>query len=175
MLWGILAFMLYFIYDINDITIRNRFIQKFFLFASLILVGQTFFLLFTYDYSKCVWIWMLFAIIFCVLLIYTLFFALPFDETYVSSQGGRKVCSFGFYGLCRHPGFWWFFLMFLFLGFALPGSEMMKFGLICSFLNFLYICFQDVYIFPRTFFNYYEYKQEVSFLIPRRKRHAISR
>lgn len=173
--WGLVAFILYFIYDINDITIRNRYIQKFFLLGSLVLFGRSILFLCAYDFSVCVWIFLFFACIFLALLIYTLFFALPFDETYVSQQEGRKAYSSGIYGICRHPGFWWFFFMFLFLGLALPGSGIMHFGLFCSFLNFLYICFQDFYVFPRTFVDYNEYKQRVPFLIPRRKKYAVSR
>ena len=39
--------------------------------------------------------------------IYTLFFALPFDETYVKENQGRKVYTAGMYALCRHPGVLW--------------------------------------------------------------------
>ncbi|HIW17640.1 MAG TPA: hypothetical protein H9886_00675, partial [Candidatus Faecalicoccus intestinipullorum] len=55
------------------------------------------------------------------------------------------------------------------------GSEMMRFGLFCSFLNLLYIGFQDMVIFPRIFVDYGDYKRKVPFLIPRRKHNAISR
>ena len=42
-------------------------------------------------------------------LIYTLFFALPFDETYAKQNNGRYVCDRGVYALCRHPGILCFF------------------------------------------------------------------
>ena len=85
-----------------------------------------------------------------------------------------KVYSGGLYGLCRHPGFWWLLFAYVCLGMAC-GSEMMRFGLFCSFLNLLYIGFQDMVIFPRIFVDYGDYKRKVPFLIPRRKHNAISR
>ena len=48
------------------------------------------------------------ALCFLLLLIYALFFALPFQETYVVQNVGNKVCAQGMYALCRHPGVLWF-------------------------------------------------------------------
>ena len=42
------------------------------------------------------------------------------------------------------------------------------FGLMI-FWNYLYIIFQDLWTFPRTFFNYREYQQSTPFLIPNGK------
>ena len=141
--WGLVAFILYFIYDINDITIRNRYIQKFFLLGSLVLFGRSILFLCAYDFSVCVWIFLFFACIFLALLIYTLFFALPFDETYVSQQEGRKACSSGIYGICRHPGFWWFFfhVSFFRVGFARFRNN--------AFWTFLLFSKFFVYLLPR--------------------------
>ena len=41
--------------------------------------------------------------------------------------------------------------------------------LLMIFWNYLYIIFQDLWTFPRTFFNYKEYQQSTPFLIPNRK------
>lgn len=173
MVLGVLVFLLFFIYDINDLTIKNRIIQNFFLIGTILLVCSTLWIL--YPFENTVWIWLGFACFFCALLVYTLFFALPFESTYVDPKKGRKVYSGGVYGICRHPGIWWFLFMYISLGFAFPTSEIMEFGLMCSFFNFLYACFQDIYVFPRIFVDYDEYKQKVPFLIPRRSSHAISR
>ncbi len=45
---------------------------------------------------------------FLALLIYTLFFALPFEETYCEENKLRAAYTEGVYGLCRHPGVLWF-------------------------------------------------------------------
>ena len=172
MVIGLLAFVLYFIYDLNEITLQNKIFQKFFFLSTLILALGTFWMGFTCDALN--WIWLVPAIFFFGLLIYTLFFALPFEATYVDPAIGRKVYSGGIYGVCRHPGFWWLLFAYVCLGMAC-GSEMMRFGLFCSFLNLLYIGFQDMVIFPRIFVDYGDYKRKVPFLIPRRKHNAISR
>ena len=172
MVIGLLAFVFYFIYDLNEITLQNKILQKFFFLGTLILVLGTFWMGFACDALN--WIWLVPAIFFFGLLIYTLFFALPFEATYVDPAIGRKVYSGGIYGVCRHPGFWWLLFAYVCLGMAC-GSEMMRFGLFCSFLNLLYIGFQDMVIFPRIFVDYGDYKRKVPFLIPRRKHNAISR
>ena len=172
MVIGLLAFVFYFIYDLNEITLQNKILQKFFFLGTLILALGTFWMEFACDALN--WIWLVPAIFFFGLLIYTLFFALPFEATYVDPAIGRKVYSGGIYGACRHPGFWWLLFAYVCLGMAC-GSEMMRFGLFCSFLNLLYIGFQDMVIFPRIFVDYGDYKRKVPFLIPWRKHNAISR
>ena len=89
------------------------------------------------------------ALCFLLLLCYTLFFALPFEETYVRESRGRRVCRTGMYALCRHPG--------VLLVLAVSGSV----------LDLLYAVFQDVWTFPKTFCDYEEYRREAPFLIPR--------
>ena len=109
------------------------------------------------------------ALFFLGLLIYTLFFALPFEETYCKENKLRAAYTEGVYGLCRHPGVLWFAGAFLcmwgMLGGWRPG---IYFGLMI-FWNYLYIIFQDLWTFPRTFFNYREYQQNTPFLIPNGK------
>ena len=101
MVIGLLAFVLYFIYDLNEITLQNKIFQKFFFLGTLILVLGTFWMGFACDALN--WIWLVPALLFFGLLIYTLFFALPFEATYVDPAAGRKVYSGGIYGVCRHP------------------------------------------------------------------------
>ena len=175
MIWGLLAFVLYFVYDLNDLFFHNKILHKSFLVGSLVLIVSTARIILMSDPFQCEWFWLLAAIFFCGLLVYTLFFALPFEETYIKNSNQRKVYSKGMYGICRHPGFWWFLFMYFCLGLAFPHSQMMPFGLLCSFLNGLYIWFQDVYVFERLFVDYGEYKHKVAFLIPRRRKNAISR
>ena len=51
-------------------------------------------------------------------LIYCLFFALPFEQTYADQDSGSRVCRSGVYALCRHPGVLCFAVMYLLLGLA---------------------------------------------------------
>ena len=103
-------------------------------------------------------------------LIYTLFFALPFDATYRKEADGHKVCRSGMYGWCRHPGIWWFFGCFLALGMACWNAEKLCMALALSFLNLGYAWYQDRYIFPEEFCDYEDYQREVPFLIPGKRR-----
>jgi protein-S-isoprenylcysteine O-methyltransferase Ste14 len=103
--------------------------------------------------------------LFFLLLIYTLFFALPFEETYVT-QNGCKTYDRGMYALCRHPGVLWFTGCYLFLWMTFGGKELLLLAMINCLLNFLYVVLQDGVTFPRVFTDYNIYKQRVPFLIP---------
>ena len=106
------------------------------------------------------------ALALLALLIYTLFFALPFDTTYRDPTKKRPVCRTGMYALCRHPGVVWFVLFYLMLFIAVPTSEILWGGVALCIGNLLYIIFQDLWTFPRTFSDYDSYRQEVPFLFP---------
>lgn len=109
------------------------------------------------------------AVIFFLLLLYSLFFEIPLKNTIV----GRKIRiarSEGTYGIVRHPGFLWFF--FLNLSLILIYREI-HFTIISASLvtmDFLLVLIEDHFIFPHIFSNYKDYKKEVPFLIPRMRR-----
>lgn len=111
-------------------------------------------------------LWLIPAACFLAALLYTLFFALPFDSTYRQEADGRKVCRTGIYGWCRHPGIWWFLGCFLCLSEAAGGGERVVLSLVLSGLNLLYAWYQDQYIFVREFSDYEDYRRTVPFLIP---------
>lgn len=167
---GIFGFGLYFLYDINSVIWQNRILHLTFLFGSLILCAST-----VYDlvhaeslraFRPVPCLLFFAAVFFLILLIYTLFFALPFEATYVSPEGRRAVYDKGVYALCRHPGVLWFFLFYLFLGLAVRPSRLLPAGMFYSFLDLLYVIFQDFWTFPRTFTGYDAYKDSTPFLLP---------
>ena len=99
--------------------------------------------------------------------IYCLFFAVPFAESYVGGESGRRVCDRGAYALCRHPGVIFLFLMYLFWGLAaLPDPRFLILGAAFSVLDGLYALFQDRVSFPKIFSDYAAYRGRVPFLIP---------
>ena len=104
------------------------------------------------------------ALLFALLLIYVLFFALPFSDTYVT-EGHRCVCRSGVYALCRHPGFWMMLFSFVCLVLAIQRIQLLYVALLCNGGNLLYILFQDIVSFPRQFDDYEQYKKEVPFLM----------
>ncbi|MDL2250042.1 hypothetical protein LJC51_05255 [Lachnospiraceae bacterium OttesenSCG-928-J05] len=167
---GLVGFICYFIYDINTVLWKKKVFFPFFFLGSLIVILAS-----IYTYSKAykqagfsehgLFMFIL-ALCFFLLLIYTLFFALPFQETYRDHSQVPTVCNYGVYALCRHPGFLWFFFFYLFLGFTLKSMNFLFFGLFLSFCNFIYICLQDAYVFPKQFKDYQVYKKETPFLMP---------
>ena len=158
---GILGFCLFFIYDYNQIRWNNIILKKFFLIGSS-LIGIT-----TIYY--CIMpIKNIFGIMIALLglasTIYVLFFALDFKDTYINDK--FKVYDKGVYSLCRHPGFWTLLIMYLGLLIAFQDKEWLWITILYNLSNYIYIVFQDKYIFMIIFDDYYKYKTYVPFLIP---------
>lgn len=175
-LLGIIGFCFYFIYDINSITWNNRILQKFFGMGSLFVVASTIWVMAAtqnhrqgMDHRVNQIIFAVVGILFFLLLIYTLFFALPFEQTYVQESQIRKAYKEGVYSLCRHPGVLWFAGLFLCLWGVSGEKGLGTFFLMMIFLNVLYVVFQDIWIFPLTFSDYEEYKKRTPFLLPNRR------
>lgn len=168
---GTIGFGCYLLYDINSFRWHNRLFSLGFGAGSLLVAAATCIGLADAVKSGMIHglpdlIWLLLAILSFAALIYCLFFALPFSDTYTKQESEPKLCDRGVYALCRHPGFIPFFFLYLFLGLAaLPGS-LLAVGMLFSFWNLLYIWFQDRIIFPRSFREYEDYRQRVPFLIP---------
>lgn len=168
---GCAAFALYFLYDINSISRQYRLPRGFFAAGTVLLCVSTLMdlraALLAGAISSALDYALLIAAALCfAALIYCLFFALPFQETYTKKNSLRPVYSGGVYGLCRHPGVLCFFAMELLLGLAaLPGAMLVR-GMVFSALNVLYAYFQDRVSFPKTFCDYSDYRKKVPFLIP---------
>lgn len=170
-LMGLLGFFLYLVYDINSVTSKIKIINGFFFLGSFLLIVATAGIIFE-SFNDIQWdlLWMsifgVFSLMFLALLIYTLFFALPFNDTYVSSNATPKVYQNGFYALCRHPGVLWFAGFYFFLWLALKTPLLLLAAIIFSACNFIYIIFQDHWTFPRVFDDYNDYKKLTPFIIP---------
>jgi protein-S-isoprenylcysteine O-methyltransferase Ste14 len=102
---------------------------------------------------------------FLLLLFYSLFVEIPLKGTY-SGGDGRRVFSSGTYGFIRHPGFLWFVGFQVCLMVIFRRSDIYLFSCVTILLNFGLILVEDVWIFPRLFEDYTEYKRKVPFLIP---------
>jgi len=169
---GITAFALYLIYDINSFCWQRKIPRTFFMMGTVLLAAAMLLDLHAAWKAQAFRLLpdaiplALSAVSFAAL-IYSLFFALPFDKTYTQQQNGRKVYDQGVYALCRHPGILCFFAMYLMLGLAaLPYPGLLLRGMLFSFLNLAYAWFQDRITFPKTFSNYPDYQKGTPFLIP---------
>ena len=168
---GIGGFLLYLLYDVNSFTYRLRLLHGAFALGTLLVGAAT-----ALDLLEA---WrlgafsgpgdaaLLLAAGACLAaLVYSLFFALPFQETYRQQEQGRHVYDGGVYALCRHPGILCFFGLYLCLGLAaLPGG-LLAHGLVFSLLDLAYAGFQDRVTFPKTFCDYEADRNKAPFLIP---------
>lgn len=171
---GIAAFVMLLLYDANSIKWRKALLKVLFSVGFIMLSTATALDIWSAVSAYAVkgifdFVLLGFAVLFLVALIYCLFFALPFRETYLADENGRRVCSSGLYGITRHPGIPIFAGMYLFLGLALLPSAAIVNGMVFSVLNLGYAFFQDNITFPKTFCDYGEYKQSVPFMIPATK------
>lgn len=176
MIWiciGCISFPLFILYDMNQIKSNRPYLKPLFFIGFLVLSLVTLKLSVTVFESDYIVGFFTVAVFYLLaggnllLLVYTLFFAIPFQEAYVEGSG-QKICKEGVYALCRHPGVLFFAGFYLFLGLALGRPMMLLAGLCFSVLNLLYVWIQDIYIFPKLFEGYEEYRREAPFLIPDR-------
>lgn len=170
-LLGFSAFIIFILYDINSVLMKKRFMHSFFFLGCALLLMSTIGIIWAslediYINPVRMGIHGGLALIFLILLIYTLFFALPFDDTYMKAQSRPKVYRKGVYALCRHPGVLWFFGFYLFLWLALDIQILLVAGLVFSISNILYIFFQDKWTFLHIFEDYNEYKKTTPFILP---------
>ena len=159
------AFALFFLYDWNRVFWKKRWMNGFFMAGCVILgaVGAVFIWQGIQAGRGMRLLWLIPAAVSLGALIYALFFALPFEDTYYREAAEAKACRTGIYGRSRHPGVVPFFFCFLFLGLAAGGRQLAA-GMAYSLLNLLYVWYQDRIIFVREFSDYEAYRKEVPFL-----------
>jgi len=168
---GLLAFVLFILFVLNKIRWYIRAFNALFAAGSVLLITST--VLCLVDAGFCGTLrqigWLTAAVVCAGAVIYTLFFALPFHDTYAES-GGVPVVATGVYGWCRHPSFWPFLLVYVCLWLGFGGRNLFWVMILYPTCNGLYIYIQDRWIFPQYIKGYDAYRQSVPFLIPRRKR-----
>ncbi len=170
---GLAAFLLFFLYDINAARLHSGLLGSSFFIGCILLFGSTAGIL-SASLAQIIItpftvVCMIVAFVFFTLLVYTLFVVLPFRNTYLASPDTgekQKVCSCGVYALSRHPGVLWFTGIYLFLSMAVPTPLVLKASITFCVCNILYVIFQDLWTFPRTFTDYGRYKETVPFLFP---------
>ena len=170
MMWiglGILAFVLLSVFDLNKLKTFHPIFNVCFALGCLLLAYATGGILFTSERWFSIapiplfWIAALFGL---VEMFYALFFALPFNATYVEGTPPVKVVDTGLYALCRHPGVWGFFAFYLFAFLASGNGDLLIAGMIWTVFDVLHVTIQDVWFFPHTLPGYDEYRKTTPFL-----------
>ena len=172
---GTIAFILFMVYDLEQAgAVSHRFhkMTKFFFTIGFVLLCAATISLLREEVSFSMVgkqiVFLILAVVFLLLLVYTLFFALPFEETYVA-QDAYKTYDKKMYALCRHPGVLWFAGFYFCLWLAFGSGALLCMAVWFSSLNVAYIILQDYYTFPRIFSDYGEFKKRVPFLFPNGK------
>ena len=167
---GCIAFVFLYIFDFNKLQWKIPFGGILFFIGCAILfassVGVFFFAKPQFSLS------LPFLIFFCglsivslLLMLWALFFSLPFSHTYVVGNGACVVDT-GLYAMCRHPGVIFFGIMYICL-WLVSGRDAMLAAAICwTLMDILHVYVQDRWLFPKTLAGYEEYQLRVPFLIP---------
>lgn len=168
---GITAFVLFLIYDVNSFLWQRRIPRTFFMIGTGLLGTAVILDLYAAWRAGAFCgpldiLLLAGGAVFFAALLYSLFFALPFKETYTEQKNGCRVYDRGVYALCRHPGILCFFGMYLLPGIAALPEKMLFHSILFSLLNLAYAWFQDCVTFPKTFCDYADYQKKVPFLIP---------
>ena len=109
------------------------------------------------------------AAVFAVLLIYTNVIAGEKDAWKKAAKQEKgpekaKLVDTGIYGVCRHPGVWWFtgLCICLYMAGGMPWMNMLVYIVLYGAVTF----YNDTEVYPYTVPGYKDYKRRVNFLLP---------
>ncbi|MEN1759992.1 hypothetical protein AAIG11_05890 [Anoxynatronum sibiricum] len=97
---------------------------------------------------------------------YALFWALPFQATYLHGELQSLVITSGAFALCRHPGVLGFGVFYFFLWLASGVHFILVAGMIWTIMDIIHVSIQDNWLFPRSFPGYGAYQKQTPFLMP---------
>ena len=166
---GSIGFVFLTIFDFNKIKRWHGVFKTFFLIG-ISLIGLSTLSLFFIPvtvFSPPFWLagfFYILALLAGLLMFYALFGALPFKKTYVEDKENQTIDT-GVYALCRHPGVWGFFMMYLFLFLATGNILLLYACILWTALDIIHVWIQDVYFFPKTLQGYETYQQTTPFLL----------
>lgn len=167
-LLGLCAFALFFLSDYNDWKLQRASLKFCFPLGGVLLAAAVWLRRGAPVASGwCRGALLLVGAAFLVLLVYTLFFAIPLEASYARPGERRHACTTGVYALCRHPGVLWLggLLVCLWLAAGLPLTDAVVY---CG-LNVLLVWFEDRWVFPAVMEGYPAYQASTPFLIPNRE------
>ena len=171
-LLGCGSFLFFYLFDLNKILWKRKWMNVSFGLGVAALSCATLALLLQYYDPARTTSLRLFAggalsVLSLFLLVYSLFFALPFSSTYADGVASKNaVIDRGVYALCRHPGVHAFFLFYLFL-YCATGIPALLTALLCWWLSdILHVWVQDRFFFSHSLQGYEGYRRSTPFLLP---------
>jgi protein-S-isoprenylcysteine O-methyltransferase Ste14 len=165
---GSLSFVFFYLFDLNKIKLKITLFNGLFALGAGLLFFSSIMLIFfsTQDFTfTAVWVGLFYflSLSSCLFMLYALFGALPFKKTYVKGSDSQLVDT-GVYALCRHPGVWGFFFMYLFAFLASGRWIVLWACVIWTALDILHVWIQDVFFFPKMIDGYTRYQEHTPFL-----------
>ncbi|MBQ7086292.1 MAG: hypothetical protein IJM96_02305 [Clostridia bacterium] len=174
MIFVFIAFIMFIVFDINKVLWNDKKLNMLFLLGCIVLVygsydcfikGRS-----VLEIIRCLranLFFMVLAILGMWKTYSVLFVEIPFDETYTKT-GKLPLVDTGAYAVCRHPGFWFLLIAYISICKIFFSPKALIFTIFVNILNFLYICIEDAFVFPKMIYRYDDYKKRVPFLVPRR-------
>jgi protein-S-isoprenylcysteine O-methyltransferase Ste14 len=116
-----------------------------------------------------VWLGVVLTVLSVGLWLYSMFFEIPFNETYVQAGHGDRLITHGTYALTRHPAVLWFGLMMLGLV-LVTRSSLLRVGAPLWWLaDVLYVWAEEKWFLSRVFPEYEVYQSTTPMLWPTRR------
>lgn len=167
MFWvGIIAFALFVLNDLNDLLDFGKAFKILFWIGSALLLISVIYQCITGSVHTSAAGFVLaavFALVFLVLMLYSLFGSFSVEEGYLNPGAKRLVYTKKMYALCRHPGVLWFAFLMICLYFM--GLNIFA-AVTYALLNIALAAFEDIVVFPGMLSGYDEYRRRTRFLIP---------
>ncbi|QMS84193.1 methyltransferase family protein [Candidatus Xianfuyuplasma coldseepsis] len=104
------------------------------------------------------------SVVFFGLLIYSVFIEVGI-KTY-KKVAHHELVTDGTYSLVRHPGVIWLFLLYFFLSIVFMNTELLITAFVWTFVNTLYIMFQERIVLRKIFQEYDRYTLTTPMVIP---------
>lgn len=166
---GVLGFVSLLLFDIYSLMNKNILKYFFGILGVALIIGATGLILYEnieLKFSTVVIISnFLFLILFSGVLVYSLFIEVGLMTTYGKDNKPSLVRN-GTYGLSRHPGVIWLFIVFVNFYFIF-GNELIIYAAISwTVVNVIYVYIQEKFIFEKIFIDYVDYKKATPMIIP---------
>lgn len=166
-LFGIFAFFILTMFDYNKLKMLHPLFNGLFAVGVLLLIYSTYRILsgdsVLFSFTGFPILWFV-SILGLMEMLYALFFALPFNKTYVKTAKQSQIISSGLYGLCRHPGVWGFFIFYFFAALATGNGTLLMAAGVWTLMDILHVWIQDSLFFVKTLEGYSAYKTTTPFL-----------